>query len=163
MSLDTLEMAAADLRNAALVIEHLGHTTGISVNNGNAQVCLYGALQLATDSALTHIDTAGTVKVWHAVSLPDGDHARLLRALDALADSLPTGLCAQCVPDADEGIDRPGAVVTHFNDYHCPGGDTAATLCRIAAYRAEGIASDARKLLTGSLLLTDNPRALVPA
>lgn len=153
MSLDTLETAAADLRNAALVIDHLGHTKYIAIHGDTVQVCAYGALQLATDSKLGR-SAEGR---WFARSLCHWDHTyygRLERALEALADSLPRNLCAECSADAYLGVDRPGAAVTHFNDKHCPGGDTMATILRIAAMRAEAIASDARKLLTGSVLVS---------
>lgn len=145
MNLDALETAAADLRNAALVIEHLGHTRHIAIGPTEPRVCAVGALQLATDGKLTRTPEG----VWYGSVLTGAGGGRLERAVEALADTLPSGLCPDCPPDPDHPTDR----VTHFNDDHCPGGDTMATLLRIAAYRTEGIASDARKLLTGPVLV----------
>lgn len=158
-----LETAAADLRNAALVVEHTGHTKGLLVDHNEGGVCAAGAIDLATFRRLGYIDTPLN-RYLVIDSFSDAEHYRAEIAYGVLADFLPTELCEHCnytlvcdcpIHDAPhllhEGV-TPWEQVTHYNDNHCTGGQLLANMLRIAADRAELAVFDRRRMLTGAVL-----------
>lgn len=155
MSLDTiaredLEVAVADLRNAALVVEHAGHHQGSMVNGKTGRVCASAAIEIATWRSLQYLRGL----MLHVIS--DRDQQTPFRTKNAhrvFAAFLPTDLCQKCAEDADPPFDteqdRDIWRVVHYNDYHCTGGVTLVNMMRLAADEAVNEIADRRKILTG--------------
>lgn len=160
-----LDDTAWDLRNAALVVEHAGHTQGCNVLTTTGEVCAAASIELATHSKLVTIMPGH----WNQVGITAG------RGLDSLVyrsenayavftEFLPTSLCDKCTPCADNScndawcprVHHDGAWerVVHYNDAHCTGGQLLAGLLRLAADRAQIAARDRRTMLAGRLLET---------
>lgn len=143
-----LEAAAADLRNAALVVKHAGYFKNAMVNRNSGEVCALGAIELATYKRLAFIDAP--ISAW--VSLVVGDDAsryRFENAVIVFADFVPDELCADCYPR--DHWDHEHRVV-HYNDAHCMSGDLLVNILNIAADRALERSADRRSLLAGRLL-----------
>lgn len=164
LTMPQLETGASDLRNAALVVEHAGHTKGGLVDYDLGTVCAVGAIDLATFRRLAHIDSP--INRWLVIeSFDDAERYRAEIAYTILADFLPTELCDAC--DYTKTCDCPnhGGVphllhegltawekVVHYNDAHCTGGTLLANMLRLAADRAELAIYDRRRMLTGAVL-----------
>lgn len=166
-----LEQGAADLRNAAYVVDTVGYTTRFLVNAMTGAVCATGAIDLATGGRWLTKRTR--VRPIHGGSdgyfalIPrdlDGDQDRPRRAYALLADFLPTKLCDGCDYDKPCDCQFPAVQhvrhftsawerVVHYNDLHCTSGELLSNMLVIAAERAEILAADARKLLTGKALV----------
>lgn len=162
LTIHQLETAAADLRNAALVVEHSGHTKGRLVHHDQGTVCAAGAIDLATFRRLSYVDLLRRYFVMD--SFDDREHYRAEIAYEVFADFLPTELCDHC--DYSKMCDHNGEPhlfhedttawekVVHYNDAHCTGGTLLANMLGLAADRAELAIYDRRRLLTGAVLVT---------
>jgi len=164
LTIPQLETGASDLRNAALVVEHAGHTKGTLFDHEHGTVCAAGAIDLATYRRLGYI--GDPLKRYVVIdSFSDSEHYRAENAYVILADFLPGELCDACdytkvcdCPDHDgvphvlhEGT-TPWEKLIHYNDRHCSGGQLLSNLLRLAADRAELAIFDRRRMLTGSVL-----------
>lgn len=133
---------AADLRNAALVMEHLGASSGGFVDSETATVCLDGALMLATNAKLLreidcYDDDGKPTPYWMYSGVYHPDHrkqyaldARHYAAQQAMAELLPDR-CHEHVAGAcpfDGHLHNPPRVgelvnaaerVYHYNDFVC--------------------------------------------
>lgn len=144
-----LEMAAADLRNARLVVKHAGHFQYALVDRASGAVCALSAIQLATCYrrlayfARTYISlvTDGTLDELDARAY------RLQNAVLAFADMIPDELCERC-PSFTERDSR----VVHYNDSHCVSGDLLQNMLGLAADKAMDRAAEKRSLVGGRLL-----------
>jgi hypothetical protein len=143
--------AAADLRNAALVIKHAGHFQGALVDRHTGAVCAVGGVELATYKRLVQ-----PIKgVWGTFVINDGGWDRLSdrdtyrcdNAIIVLADMIPNELCDLCAADRE-----PWEKVTHWNDNHCVTPELAQNVMGLAADAAMRLAADKRSLLAGRLL-----------
>lgn len=152
MSLSTiaredLEVAVADLRNAALVVEHTGHHRGSMVHAKTGAVCASAAIEAATWRSLGYLKGLGLYV------LADEQRQTPFRSKNAhklLSDFLPTDLCEKCtVPDSLGGMDAALWQVVHYNDNHCVGGELLVNMMRLAADRGAIAIEDRRKVLTG--------------
>lgn len=159
-----LDEAAWDLRNAALVVEHAGHTQGRNVLASTGEVCAAASIDLATHSKLVTMMPGS----WHQVGVDAGRDIDSLvyrseNAYTVFAEHLPTSLCDKCTPCdncTDEAWcprvhhDGKWERVVHYNDAHCHGGAILAGLLRLSADRAQIAARERRTLLAGRLLET---------
>ncbi len=153
------EITEADLRNAALVLEHLGHTRAEYVSEESGSVCLDGALRLATVERLAQPEEeVPNLRPLHAPDLrkdgwciPETQQAlvnRYYSAVEMLIDLLPDrctdeshvtwdvqrgkrewGCQANRWTGALEGRGR----IHHYNDWVCTGGADAVELLVQAA------------------------------
>lgn len=156
MSLDgiakeDLWLAVHDLRNAALVVEHAGHTKGAMVAPTTGAVCAGGAIEAATYRPLGFMPTLRL----YTLNVAGAPTFRAKNAYTVFADFLPKGLCEKCEWLDDDERTAEYAVV-HYNDFHCPGGKVLINMLNLAADEAVNVIADQRKLLTG-------PRVLVNA
>jgi hypothetical protein len=136
---------AADLRNAAMVMDHLGKTEEQYMNGRTGSVCLEGAIRCATgrlilDERVWRADRVGMEehdppadRVW----MEEHDPARTTAALDALIPLLPSTCdhSGHVCLESGEIIGR--ARVHHFNDYVCDGKDEAIAVLVEAAEKLE--------------------------
>lgn len=135
-----LHTAAADLRNAAYLIDHAGHTKGLRCDS-DGSLCLAGAIEAATFREVrTGLGRMFLVDV-HDFDM-ESNYRRCNDAILALAKFVPTGMCNLCEPDHE-----PWATVTHYNDEHCPGGTVAANMLVLAAVSAEIVAEQRTELV----------------
>lgn len=166
-----LEQGAADLRNAAYVVDTLGHTKGLMLDYETGAVCATGAIDVATDkrrlTSRTRLRPLSDGSNTYFALVFQGDTANPRReyiAYTLLADFLPTELCSDC--DYNAVCNCPGSHyphakpdvstwkrVVHYNDAHCTSGELLSNMLVIAAERAEMLAADARKMLTGKVLV----------
>lgn len=146
--------AAHDLRNAAMVIKHVGHYKGALVNDKDGRVCAVGAIEIATYKTYyaTHPNLPDAF--FYATGWDDPGAQRSEAAIISLAAMIPTGLCRECDPDrkcacgcGNDYEFEPFAVVTHYNDEHCLGGTYAMNMMQLAADNAEATAANKRKEL----------------
>lgn len=149
-----LQMAAADLDNARLVMKHQGHFRGSLMDQSTAQVCLVGAIDLATYRK-PHVIGGH----WYAINRADvkeGEFYRAENAILVLADFVPTSLCQEC-DDDNRGHDlshriycgcqprEAWEIATHFNDAHCMGGTEAQNVLGMARDHAFALAEAKRQ------------------
>lgn len=155
LTIGQLAQAAHDLRNAALVVEHAGHTTG-ALADTDGRVCMAGAIDLATYRRLDSRG-GGHFMAPHRERYTDAECYRAEAAIRAAAEFVPTDLCPLC-DDESRACPRPDTcgcqprepweIVTHYNDQHCTG-VVAANVLRLAAEQAEaGAAAKRARLLT---------------
>lgn len=158
-----LDLAAGDLYNAAQVVHHAGHGRHALVRRDGGAVCALGAIEAATYKRLANID-----HIFLLLTTEKDYDAGLYRAQNAslvFAEVLPNALCAECDWEDRERHSRvcptgtcyapePEAKITHYNDYHCPGGEVLETLFTVAAQRATDRANARRTMLTGRELVT---------
>lgn len=163
LTMPQLEQGAADLRNAALVVEHTGHAKAGLVDQETGGVCAAGAIDLATFRRLGYLgDPIRRYAIFDNFS--DRDHFRAEVAYTILADFLPSELCDACdwtkICECALGDGRPHLMhegvtpwekVVHYNDRHCTGGTLLANMLRLAAERAELAIYDRRRMLTGAV------------
>lgn len=134
--------AAALLRDAAQVIGTKGHTRQTYVDNKTGNVCMEGALRVA--SAGYHFFTLDGKKRQH---LTHGEHFRtpaFEQAIKALIPLLPDRCtvhanpsdCGHC--DTDMSLDPQESRIHHYNDFVCEGGSDASLLLTQAAEKIEG-------------------------
>lgn len=76
------EYVSADLRNAALVMEHAGWTRNFEVEPGYGAVCAVGSIYLATRARLIHKHGFGWKYVPYGAT-PEEMHERNRRAAEA--------------------------------------------------------------------------------
>ncbi len=140
-------ITAADLRNSALIMAHLGHTRGAIVARTHAAVCLDGAITLATMHQLVHV-TDHPAPHWTTRSVPSYSYDLLQRrnaALDALVLLVPDRCNGCCKNGRRKGFYpcaigdplRGHARVHHYNDFECTGGEDALALLIEAAEKVE--------------------------
>jgi hypothetical protein len=139
-----LAMAAADLRNAALVVKHAGHFQGALVAAQSGACCSVGAIELATYKKL-YGSSAFSSSVAYTEHLDAGVY-RADNAIQALAATIPDSLCDECEDDTRE----PFAIVVHYNDVHCVTPQLAVNMLRLAAANAENEAIARRKALVSA-------------
>lgn len=151
-----LATAAADLRNAALVLKHAGHYQGALVSQCTGAVCQIGAIDLATYRKLVGPEIpkgweaiTGKRRFWPDYVVTDQEHNlyRGENAIGCLAATVPTGLCALCEYDGDAVDDEPWKVVSHYNDMHCVSASLAINVMRMAADKADEAARVKREAL----------------
>lgn len=155
-----LEGAAADLRNAALVIKHAGHFRGALTCRDTGAVCAVGAIDLATYKRLVQ-PIKGVWGTFIHDEYADSGAYRASHAVVALADFVPDDLCASCRGDFEchcgEDCGRRGLEpfekVTHWNDNHAVTPDLAIGIINCAADRAAAKAHEKRAMLTGDRVL----------
>lgn len=162
-----LERAAADLRNARLVVRHAGHFVGALVGRDDGGVCALGAIELATYKKLAYIGRPVMTYI-SLLTEPETSDAGLYRcknAVVAFADFIPSALCPLC---DDETLDKHAAEcpsrtctsrdpydkITHYNDQHCVSGELLENMLGIAADRAMDAAQQRRSLLANRLSAT---------
>jgi hypothetical protein len=156
-----LRTAAADLHNAARIVDHLGHDRGQMVDTTSAAVCAVGAVNLATSHQLVAIEyvapyqfggAADTVNHFydqrirerHDFSRPTNLFHREQVASWCLATFLPQGMCDECNIDGQGWKPRAATdIVIHYNDNHCVGGHVLINMMNLAAdmalVKAEGL------------------------
>lgn len=163
-----LDAAAADLRNAALVVEHAGHTRGTLLSL-SAEVCALGAIELSTYRKMRRNQDTGYWAYEMTHTWTDAESYRFHNAVRVFAEYVPGGLCtfcsvtSQCLTAGCHCDERePHDVVTHWNDNHCESGDTVTGLLRLAADRATAAAADRRHLLTGDRIQVPVTEDLIP-
>lgn len=137
---------AADLRNAALVMNHLGRGVSGFVDGPTGSVCLDGAIRLATEAKLVrHDEDVSQCQPYPFFALSDYESSspRRIAATAALAEILPgrctfkhpLGSCA--FTDIRDGLLHEDARVYHFSDYICQGTEDSADLLVQAAEKLE--------------------------
>lgn len=142
--------AAADLRNAALVVKHAGHFQGALVDRHSGAVCAVGGIELATYKRLVEPIRGvwGTfVNPGTASGPSDRDLYRCDNAVIVLAAMIPDELCDLCNYPKE-----PWEKVTHWNDNHCVSPELAQNMMNLAADDAMRTAAKKRSLLAGRLL-----------
>lgn len=145
-----LDTAAADLRNAGLVVKHAGHFRNALVSRIDGSVCALGAIQLATFKRLAKISATGEFTPL-SQSAYSSDLSRADNAVLVFADTLPNNLCDICSVSTEYPGDA-SCHVTHYNDRHCASGETLVTLLNRAADKAQTLAADRRSLTRGLAL-----------
>lgn len=162
-----LATAAADLRNAALVVKHAGHFQGALVNCRDGSVCQVGAIELATYRTLVgpqtpdSWDRIGQSVFFSGYVATNHEHNvyRAENAIVCLSETIPHDLCDDCPVVLSEcDCDRPYCgnhpepwkIVTHYNDVHCVTPQLAINTLRMAAYNAEVMAASKRKALVSA-------------
>lgn len=119
---------AADLRNAAMIMDTLGFGRGFHICPASARVCMDGALKLATYSKLTieqkREGRAFVHNVFYETFKYDG-FPRYQAAVTAINNVL--GKISPASP-----VDDP-THVHYYNDYICDGGDQAIETLILAA------------------------------
>lgn len=138
--------AAADVRNAALVIKHAGHFRGALTDRKSGAVCAVGGIEVATYKRLTQV-VDGVWGTFEQPSVNDRDVYRCDNAIIVLAAFIPEGLCDQC-----EKPTEMWEKVTHWNDNHCVSQQLAENMFTLAADNAMRLAAEKRSLLAGRLL-----------
>jgi hypothetical protein len=125
---------ARDLRNAALVMDTLGWCVGDWIEPDTAQVCLDGALELATGAPLLAEYIFGAEVIFLSGGSPTDEESlsRYAAAQEAVAALLPPCPCAHGEP-----LKVPANAVVHYNDAHCTGGEEASLLLIEAAEKLE--------------------------
>jgi hypothetical protein len=159
LTAEQLDGAAHDLRNAALVIKHSGHFKGALCDENTGQVCIVGAIDLATYRRMVNPNATGGY-----YALPQAEHIesgtyRAENAIIVMASFIPTTLCDDCDDDKYNakckcdlplctGEPRePWEMVTHYNDNHCIGGSHAYNMLLLAGESARLLAEQKRKVL----------------
>lgn len=161
LTVGQLETAAADLRNAALVVTHAGYARGRLLELETGHVCALGAIEFATCKKMIH-DRFGFDAESFGV---DSMLYRCDNAVAVFADFVPSALCYAC---NDEEIEKHAAdctagqlclqpresydKVTHYNDAHCVSPDLLINLLGLAADRALDVVHERRTILTGDRL-----------
>lgn len=150
MSLDTiaredLETAIADLRNAALVVEHAGHHRGSLMAAKTGALCALAAVEVATYRPLEYLSHVGVF----VLNTNRRTTFRTHNALRVLADFLPPELCDKCLELYAEEPGDFATQVAHYNDFHCPSGTVLVNMMHLAADEALNNLVDRRKILTG--------------
>jgi len=152
LTAEQLDCAAHDLRNAARVIKHAGHFKGALCDEHTGQVCLGGAIDLATYRHMVNVRGA-------YYSVPQGKYIetgayRAENCYVVLASFVPTALCHECDDEhpCTMGHCRPEPrepweMVTHYNDNHCIGGTHAENMLLLAAESARLLAERKRRAL----------------
>lgn len=154
-----LTRAASDLRNAALVTAHAGHTKHSLVDDNGGQVCALGAIELATYKKLVR-DRLGWASSPAIVTGLDGALYRCDLAVKVFADFVPTALCDMCDDDKIAEHNKDCAhkcqseresydKVTHYNDAHCVSPELLVNLFGLAADRALDAVAERRSMLSG--------------
>jgi hypothetical protein len=136
-----LDLAAADLRNAARVLRHTGHYQGALIEKFTGKVCMVGAIELATYKYLRTDEYGAYAGITRHYWINDGIY-RCDAAISVLADSLPTELCDKC-HTAEDTFEAWEAVV-HYNDNHCVLSEISINMLYLAADRAAGRAEELR-------------------
>lgn len=146
-------ITAADLRNAALVIQHASYTDNSFVNPHSGGVCLHGAIKLATTSKLGYAplcnapncDCEDTVKKLFQGMLVDDERGDLFAREDAAVGVVAADLPTKCTTNhggiscnmlqsyAPDGETR----IWHYNDFECDGGEEAIDILIRAAEKLE--------------------------
>lgn len=140
LTVEQLEEAAADLRNAALVVSHAGHAKHSLVDFITGGVCAAGAVEVATFKKLVSDFTDVTSTCYIAVDVGPWQDAPRYRAeacYAVLGQFLPDDLCDDCAPGT---FVESWEVVTHYNDMHCTGGKMLVNVLVMAAEHAEKLA-----------------------
>jgi hypothetical protein len=126
-------ITAADLRNAALVMDTLGLGNGAFVNDQTAAVCMDGAIRLATDCELLRHEADD---LW-TLSDTYQDSPRRIAATMALAELLPDRCTAVHKNRCPFDLSVPDGRVYHYSDYHCDGTEASSALLVQAAEKLE--------------------------
>lgn len=114
-----------DLQNARQVLAQLGYGRGSYIEEATGQVCLDGALMLATNTGLRTFGHGFFRARSHNSAYDD----RLLAARKAVAKLVSS--CACTFPAGEPTLEpRPALRVWHWNDVHCDGGEAADALLR---------------------------------
>lgn len=137
MTTPTPRQTATDLRTAANVLSHAGHTTGQEVSNEHGSVCLLGAIGIACQDygiRTAHLPDGMTVFLPKPLENMSGSvmsttevSPRARAAIRAVASLLP----------APEHRDPDYQVVYGYNDDVCTGEEEAALLLLQAAEKIE--------------------------
>jgi hypothetical protein len=135
--------AAALLRNAALVLEHTGHTRLDFVDKQTGTLCIDGALRVAASHGYYRdkLGRYGYLECFPA----DATSCSLAyaTAIQALIQLLPETCTVHTSQDKcgygnlDLSLSDTPARVHHFNDFVCDGGDEAQLVLVQAAEKIE--------------------------
>jgi hypothetical protein len=150
------EITEADLRNTALVLDHLGHTKSEYVEGRSGMVCADGALRLATFARLHRLrpvvgEREGPLVMDPLYDSEEGEASvlalRYRAAVEAVVPLLPdrctrpdhlieafdSRMVWTCTANRNTGELEGSARIHHFNDWECVGGTAIAELFRQAA------------------------------
>jgi hypothetical protein len=145
------EIIEADLRNTAMVLEHLGHARNEYLEGDTGTVCADGALRLATINQVQRLNPwANGVAKGPLVMNPvygSSDRQQLndryRAAVEALLPLLPDRCTDSrhiiadsgfsyplwvCVANRNTGVLDGVSRIHHFNDWVCTGGDDVVDL-----------------------------------
>jgi hypothetical protein len=157
LTIPQLNGVAQDARNARLVIRHAGHFKGGNIDRDTGQVCLSGAVELATFKK--PVKWFSPAEGWYTAvqeKYVEPGSYRAEAVYLVMAEIVPTGMCPSCDDDktAHDALHHvycgcqprePWEIVTHYNDQHCPGGTAAQEILDLTAKRAQFLAEEKRR------------------